>query len=125
MDKKSIALFNNFGVLSPDELSSRYTIYLGIYNKLINIESRLMHRMAFRTYWPAINDYAGYLATEINQMNKAIGKANLKSQKRDLRSLLKHIQAINDSLSELDKVRDYSEKLKDEQKRADYNAEKF
>lgn len=125
MEKKNIELFEQFGVLSKQEVESRYLIFLETYNKLLNIESRLMHRMAFRTYLPAINEYAGALAEEINQIHKALPGAKLKSQKSDLKRLLDSIEDINKSLNALDKIRDEVSKITDEQQKAYHNANKL
>ena len=58
VEPKSIALFEEFGVLTETEVRSRYEVKLEKYNKLLNIEARTMKRMVRRAYLPAINSYA-------------------------------------------------------------------
>lgn len=123
--KKNIELFEKFSVLSKEELESRYIIDLEVYNKLVNIESRLMHRMAFRTYLPAINEYAASVADHINKFKSVKPKSKLKDQKCALDKLLKGLENANNSLRELDKLREEAHKIKDEQKKALHNAKKL
>lgn len=125
MDKKSIKLFEDFGVLSRQELESRYIIALEIYNKLINIESRVMHRMAKRTYLPAISDYAANVAAQVNEIKSVDKKINIKSLKDNLSVLCQAIDKTNKCLVSLDKLRDEANKITDEQKKANFNAKKL
>ncbi len=62
---ESIALFEEFGVLSESEVRSRYEVKLEKYNKLINIEARVMRRMMRRLYLPAISAYAAKVAEHV------------------------------------------------------------
>ena len=66
VEPKSIALFEEFGVLTETEVRSRYEVKLEKYNKLLNIEARTMKRMVRRAYLPAINSYAAEVAGHIN-----------------------------------------------------------
>ena len=52
VEPKSIALFEEFGVLSETEVRSRYEVKLEKYNKLMNIEIRTMKRLTRRDYLP-------------------------------------------------------------------------
>ena len=58
LDRKNIELFEEFGVLNESEIRSRYEVKLEKYNKLINIEARVMKRMVRTLYLPAIADFA-------------------------------------------------------------------
>ncbi len=71
IDQKSIDLFEEFGVLNEAEVHSRYEVKLEKYNKLLNIEIRVMKRMARRTYLPAINEYIGELASQLYSIKSA------------------------------------------------------
>lgn len=125
VSKKSIELFEHFSVLTKQELESRYIIGLEIYNKLINIEARVMHRMTKRTYLPAINNYASCVADQINKFKKANSKHDLKHQKLMLNTLLSGIDNINECLNMVTKLSDSGKKIDDEQKRANHNAYKL
>ena len=58
IEQKTFDLFAEFNVLSEAEVRSRYEIKLEKYTKLLNIEARVMERMARRTYLPAITRFA-------------------------------------------------------------------
>ena len=70
VEPKSIALFEEFGVLTETEVRSRYEVKLEKYNKLLNIEARTMKRMVRRAYLPAINSYAAEVAGHINAIRR-------------------------------------------------------
>ena len=125
LDKKSIELFEAFGVLTQEELESRYLISIEKYNKLVNIEGRIMHRMVKRTYLPAINAYAAKVAEQINQIKAAGHKSHMHDLEDTLSTLLKGIENIHDSLERLDSLREMAKKLSDEQKKANHNAKKL
>lgn len=125
ISKSSVDLFEAFGVLTEEELKSRYVISLEKYNKLINIESRLMHRMVKRTFLPAINEYAAELSSQINEVVKANGNSKLRNQKSSLKVLLGGIEYIYACLEKLDDMRELAKTLIDEQKKADHNAKKL
>ena len=125
LDKNNVSLMEHFGVLTAEELESRYIISLEKYNKLINIESRLMHRMTKRTYLPAVNEYAAELAYLINEISKADKTQKLKDQKENLKLVLDGIEKINKCLKNLDQLRDACKQITDEQKKANHNAKKI
>ena len=58
IEQKTFDLFAEFNVLDEAEVRSRYEIKLEKYTKLLNIEARVMERMARRTYQPAITRFA-------------------------------------------------------------------
>ena len=70
VDQKSIDLFAEFGVLTEDEVRSRYEVKLEKYNKIMNIEIRAMKRLVRRDYLPAINRYAAKLANGITAITQ-------------------------------------------------------
>ena len=119
----AIDLFAEMGVLSDVELRSRYEVKLEKYNKLIHIETRVMKRMARRTFLPAINKYAGELAGEINACKDAIAGADTKSQEEVLKQLLGGIRRITEALHALEAACDKADAFVDEQEKADFNAE--
>ena len=58
IEQKTFDLFAEFNVLDEAEVRSRYEIKLEKYTKLLNIDARVMERMARRTYLPAITRFA-------------------------------------------------------------------
>ncbi|MBR2835641.1 MAG: glutamine synthetase III [Coriobacteriales bacterium] len=71
LDPKNVALFEEFGVLSPVENRSRYEVKLDTYSKMINIEGQTMSHMVKRKIAPAVRDYAEQVASTINAKKQA------------------------------------------------------
>ena len=61
---ETISLFETHGVLTKEELESRYHIYLEKYSKQINIEAGVTVEMARRQIFPAASAYAAELARD-------------------------------------------------------------
>ncbi len=85
---KSIALFEEFSVLSESEVRSRYEVKLEKYNKLINIEARVMRRMMRRLYLPAISAYAAKVAEHITAVKTAAPSTSTAAQEQILARLM-------------------------------------
>jgi len=75
------ALFEAHGVLTKEELESRYHIYLEKYSKQINIEAAVTVEMARRQIFPAVSAYAAALARDAAAL-AAIGAVNLPQEER-------------------------------------------
>ena len=75
IEQKTFDLFAEFNVLDEAEVRSRYEIKLEKYTKLLNIEARVMERMARRTYLPAITRFARETAETASAL-KAIDVEN-------------------------------------------------
>ncbi len=91
---KSIALFEEFSVLSESEVRSRYEVKLEKYNKLINIEARVMRRMMRRLYLPAISAYAAKVAEHITAVKTAAPSTSTAAQEQILARLM---NGLNDA----------------------------
>ena len=122
IEQKSIDLFAEFDILSETEVHSRYEVKLEKYNKLINIEARVMKRMARRTYLPAINRYASEVAASVVAFKEAVVGAETGAQEELLADLLGGIKEINVQLKALDDACATVEALEDELAKAKYNA---
>ncbi len=122
VEPKSIALFEEFGVLSETEVRSRYEVKLEKYNKLMNIEIRTMKRLTRRDYLPAINNYAAEVARSISEIRTVLPDANVTLQETRLRQLTDGIAEINTQLEELHRLHYQSLEIADEQERANMNA---
>ena len=96
---KSIELFEEFGVLSESEVRSRYEVKLEKYNKLINIEARVMRRMMRRLYLPAISAYAAKVADHITSVKTAMPAANTSAQEAQLARIM---DGLNDAQEKFD-----------------------
>ena len=99
VDPKSIALFAEFGVLTETEVRSRYEVKLEKYNKLINIEARVMRRMMRRLYLPAISAYAAKVADHITSVKTAMPTANTSAQEAQLARIM---DGLNDAQEKFD-----------------------
>ncbi len=91
---ESIALFEEFSVLSESEVRSRYEVKLEKYNKLINIEARVMRRMMRRLYLPAISAYAAKVAEHITAVKTAVPSMDTAAQEQILARLM---NGLNDA----------------------------
>ncbi len=116
--QKSIDLFAEFGVLTEPEVRSRYEVKLEKYNKLLNIEARVMIRMARRTYLPAIADYAADVASNITTIKSALPNSDLAAHEALLSHLTSGIESAATATAELVKIHDAAEAIEDGQEQA-------
>ena len=63
LDEKNVRMLTEHGVFTLDEIESRCEIMLENYCKTVRIEANTMVRMARKQIMPAIETYAGSLAT--------------------------------------------------------------
>jgi glutamine synthetase len=68
----TIKLFDKYNVLTPRELHSRYEIYLEQYVKTINVEHKVVVKLAKTWILPAAVRYAGEIADSLGKV-KALG----------------------------------------------------
>ena len=108
---KSIALFEETGVLTKAEAQCRYDCKLEKYNKLMNIEATTMVREARRTYRPVITAYATKVAKGLETIRAAGAEAAMQCEQNTLNKLCNGITAINDSIKALDAVHQKAEAL--------------
>ena len=119
---ESIALFETMGVMSEPEVRSRYEVKLEKYNKLVNIEARVMQRMAHRTYLPAINAFARETAEGLQAFKAASPSGKVRQQQSLLDALLEGIDRIDLALSAMEARMDEACAIEDQQERANHNA---
>ena len=119
---ESIALFETMGVMSEPEVCSRYEVKLEKYNKLVNIEARVMQRMAHRTYLPAINAFARETAEGLQAFKAASPSGKVRQQQSLLDALLEGIDRIDLALSAMEARMDEACAIEDQQERANHNA---
>ena len=124
VSQKAIDLFAEFGVLTEAEVRSRYEVKLEKYNKLLNIEARVMIRMARRTYLPAISDYMAELASNITTVKAALSGADMTEHEKLLNIILAGFNRAADCVRTLVKLHDATEAIEDPQEQANAYAEK-
>ena len=122
VDPKSIELFCQMGVMSETEVRSRYEVKLEKYNKLMNIETRVMKRMAYRDYLPAISEYAADVADRITSIKTALPAADVTHLEESLNIILKGTKEASEALTALNDLHDEAEAIADEQERANFYA---
>ncbi len=124
ISQKSIDLFAEFGVLTEPEVRSRYEVKLDKYNKLLNIEARVMIRMARRTYLPAISDYMADVASNITTIKTAACGADLGHTEELLNQLIAGFNRAATALDKLVELHDATEEISDPQEQANQYANK-
>ena len=122
IDQKSIDLFGEFGVLTEDEVRSRYEVKLEKYNKIMNIEIRAMKRLVRRDYLPAINRYAAKLANGITSIRNVLPEGDTSFMEDKLKKLVEGTAEINRQLEKLHSLHRASLEVADQQERANMNA---
>ena len=115
---KSIALFEEFGVLSETEVRSRYEVKLEKYCKLINIEARVMRRMLRRQYLPAISAYAAKIADHIVSVKSAMPSLSTTTQEEHLAIIQKGLDATKAAYDALAAKHDAIADIEDAQEAA-------
>ncbi len=103
LEEKNISLFEEFGVLSRAEVQSHYEIKLEQYSNIINIEANTMLDMANELYIPAVNGYAGDVASNV-AMKQDLG-VTCKGETRLLQRLAEGADAISEATSVLNNAR--------------------
>ena len=69
---KNVALFEEHGVMSVSELTSRREVLFENYEKILNIEACTMTHMATKEYIPAVTGYITDLCHTVNEKRAAV-----------------------------------------------------
>jgi len=125
ISEKSLALFQEFDILTEAEMRSRYEVKLEKYNKLINIEARVCKRMLRQQYLPAIADYASEVADNIAKVEAVIPSMDLAPQLRILERLMNGLNTIDALLVQLDELHHQVRAIPDQQECANRNAKEI
>jgi glutamine synthetase len=91
VSKKSIALFENLGILNHREQEARYEIYLETYTKKIQIESRIMADMVDNQIIPAALSYQKTLIDSVSGLKNILSGADYKKASDTQIMLIKEI----------------------------------
>jgi len=111
ISRKSIELFSRQGVLTEEELGSRYRIKLGAYVKTINIEAGLMARIGRTMILPAAFKYQKQLSSSISHARKILHEAPLAEQAEILTEITAGINEFIEAINQLDEVRSAGERI--------------
>ena len=122
VSQKAIDLFEEFNVLTEPEIRARYEIKLEKYSKLLNIEARVMIRMARRTYLPAISDYMADLANNISAVKAVMPDEEMKEHMALLKKITRGVSAAGKATRELMRLHHMAEAIEDPQEEANFYA---
>ena len=100
---KNIKLFETHGILTRDEVVSRYEIMLENYSKVINIEALTMLEMARQDIIPAVCEYIKLLSDETAAKKLVCASANCSMEENLISALSDKLSALFENLEELDK----------------------
>lgn len=120
--QKSFELFEKYNVMNKEEVRCRYEVKLDKYNKTMNIECRVMKRLARRDYLPAIESYASDLAVKISNISAVSEQLNVESMKECLEKLVTYAGEIRELVAELDEKHHFARNLSDPQEKANMYA---
>ena len=96
------ALFTAHNILSPEEIESRYQIYLEKYSRQLNIEAGVTLDMAGRQIFPAVSSYASSLARDAISMN-SINASGAPQEKR-AKKIAELLNDLDGAISALETV---------------------
>ncbi len=115
--EKNIEVYRHQGVLTPEELQSRYEIYLEDYSKTINIEASTMLMMARTQLIPNFSKNLTAIAKCANQV-KALG-VNPVSQIKLVEKYQANYDSFVNAVDELDKLIPVVKVMTDELEKAE------
>lgn len=123
ISKKSIALFEEMGVMTPVEVKARYEIEVEEYTKRIQIEGRVLGDIARNHVIPTAIKYQNILVNNVRGL-KEIYETNYKKmagqQLEIIENISSHIEKINQAVTEMTEERKYANNLKDFEKSAEH-----
>ena len=117
---KNIKLFETHGILTRDEVVSRYEIMLENYSKVINIEALTMLEMARQDIIPAVCEYIKLLSDETAAKKPVCASVNCSMEENLISTLSDKLSALFENLEELDKEVHTAHNMSDAQKAAEY-----
>ncbi len=101
-NEKNIKLFEDFGILSREEVVSRCDILFEHYEKSVNIEALTLIDMINKQILPACQKYMGNLSTSLNQTKVLLPNINLESSTQTVNNLASLIESLNVNTRELE-----------------------
>jgi glutamine synthetase len=118
ISEKAVKVYENQGVLSKQEMYSRYEIFLEGYVKIINIEALTMLDIAKRQILPASLEYAGKIASTIASFKDVSAKSS--AADKLLAELTATIDLFGKNIEALESVLAHNNHGDDSLKHAEY-----
>jgi glutamine synthetase len=100
--KKTIDLFQEFGVMNKEELESRHDILFETYEKTINIESLTLVDMVRKQIIPACTKYMGSLSRDIKDSSEYVSETSLQSSVATLQKISTLVEKLHVAINHLD-----------------------
>ncbi|MBK6950949.1 MAG: glutamine synthetase III [Crocinitomicaceae bacterium] len=120
--KETKDLFNRLGILTPIELEARHEIELENYILKVQIEARVMGDMAKNHIMPASLQYQNVLIKNvkgiIDILGETEGKEAARTQINFIKSISKHVNAMNDKVNLMIEERKKANVITDVRERA-------
>jgi glutamine synthetase len=110
--KKSMKLFRDFGILTEREMEARHDIYLELYTKKIQIESRVIGDLALNHIVPVALRYQKMLVDNVRGMKEIFTGKEFQSTAGVQLEMIKTISA------HVANITSHVEKMIDERKKA-------
>ena len=101
MDGKNVELMERHGVMSREEMESRYEVMLETYCKMIEIEAKTMVSTVVKRIAPAVEYYTSALAAHMSEKKAAISDLECRFEEKTIRSLSSLTDRISDSADSL------------------------
>ena len=116
---ESVAMFTRTGVYSEKELAARNEVKWDIYVKKVQIESRVMVRMAINHIIPAALEYKTRLLKEVSLNQQVMGGFEGSQTEIELiRRISAHIEEVSDRAESMRLARKRANGIEDEYERA-------
>jgi glutamine synthetase len=123
MNKKFVSMFARHGVLTEREQHARYEIYLEIYVKKIQIESRIMGDLAVSDIIPTALNYQNVLISNVRGLKEVLGASDFKKaaamQLDMITEISEHVNAIKSNVEAMIEERKKANNIEDWKKKAD------
>jgi glutamine synthetase len=100
--EKNVKLLNDFGVMSPIEVQSRYEVEVEHYSKILHIEAKTMLGMARRKLIPAALTFQADVAATASSKKSVCESISIATEKRILATVSTETDAMDVNADELE-----------------------
>ncbi len=121
----SVKLFSDMKVMSKSELEARYNINVENYQKIIQIEARVLGDIAINHIIPTALNYQTELLKNVQSLKEVLGDGvGVKTQIQTIREISDRVEAIHQKVAALVEERKKLNPVKNTEKRAKLYCEK-
>lgn len=101
VEKTSVNLFQEMNVMSKPELEARYNINVESYQKIVQIEARVLGDIAINHIIPTALNYQTQLLKNVEVLKSVIGDAPMNSQITTIKEIAQRVDTIHNKVEEL------------------------